>query len=372
MTTVVVSDLHLGAGPSVDVLGHDEPRRRLMAEVECADQVVLLGDIVELREAPLGVALENSAFFFDALAEAANGKRVVLVPGNHDHQLAAPWLERRRVEAGAGPLPLESVFEPGGSDPVAWVARRLSGAELALAYPGIFIRPDVYATHGHYLDCHMRVATFETLAASVSRRLTGGLGEGRLTPDDYEACLAPLYALNYALAQAARDGRPRIASRMSMRIWRRLQQSGDHGALQARLLRSLLLPGAVAGLNRAGLGPFGSDFSGTALRDAGVSAIEEVIERLGVEASHVVYGHTHRGGPLPGEDGLYTAPGGTRLVNSGSWIWEPELIGPKRQQSPYWPGACVVVPDEGAPERRALLADLGPEDLRAERAELPG
>ena len=30
-----------------------------------------------------------------------------------------------------------------------------------LAYPGVWLRPDVYATHGHYVDLHITVPSFE-------------------------------------------------------------------------------------------------------------------------------------------------------------------------------------------------------------------
>ena len=31
------------------------------------------------------------------------------------------------------------------------------GTPVQLAYPGVWLRDDVYATHGHYLDCHSEV-----------------------------------------------------------------------------------------------------------------------------------------------------------------------------------------------------------------------
>ncbi len=50
MRTLIVSDLHLGARTRRDVLRRAEFCAPLLAEVERADRVVLLGDVVELRD----------------------------------------------------------------------------------------------------------------------------------------------------------------------------------------------------------------------------------------------------------------------------------------------------------------------------------
>ena len=133
--------------------------------------------------------------FFEELGEALAGRRVTPVPGNHDHQLAVSWLQRRRGK----PLGLEQRALPEPGDPLSRLARRMGNTRLELAYPGVWLRPDVYATHGHYLDCHNGVRTFECLGRAVSERLVRRGGYS--TPDDYEAVLAPLYRLFYRIAQ---------------------------------------------------------------------------------------------------------------------------------------------------------------------------
>ncbi len=93
MRTAIVSDLHLG-GASGEDLGRDPAiRRTLLDEIPAADRLVLLGDVLELRELPLARVLESVQPFFEELGEAMAGRRVVLVPGNHDHRLAEPLLE---------------------------------------------------------------------------------------------------------------------------------------------------------------------------------------------------------------------------------------------------------------------------------------
>ena len=53
MTTAIVSDLHLGAASGRDLLRRGWALDRLLEAVRDADHLVLLGDVVELRDAPL-------------------------------------------------------------------------------------------------------------------------------------------------------------------------------------------------------------------------------------------------------------------------------------------------------------------------------
>jgi hypothetical protein len=312
--------------------------------------------------------LHRSGPVLAELGDAIAGARVVVVPGNHDHQLAAERLERRRRSGRSRPLPLEEVTKPGRSDLIAKVARQLGVGEVALAYPGIWVRPDVYATHGHYLDCHNTVPSLEVLAAAVTARLLGRLdraggtsGEG-LTPDSYEAALGPIYAFTYGLAQGVRPARSVGGGGLSLAIWERVNRDDRRLDPARMLLGRVLVPGAVAGVNAAGLGPFRADLSAGELRRAALRAMRGVVERLGIHADHVVFGHTHRSGPLAAAgdrevDG-WSLPGGARLVNSGSWVHEPAFIGDRGQASPYWPGTCVIVEDGGPPRLERLLERL--------------
>lgn len=359
MPTVVVSDLHLSTASQADLLRHPGPRSALAERVRGADHVVLLGDVVELREGPMDDALAGAEPFFCALGEAVAGARVTIVPGNHDHRLAAPLLEAR---AAGADLALDAQAPPPSTGPLGTIAGWLGGADLRLSYPGVWLRDDVYATHGHYIDCHVTVPTLERLAVAVSERRIGGLPDGARTPDDYEAALAPLYALSHRFAQASGVGalRRRLGGGVSVGLWKQLgsDSNGESGAL-VRALVDVAIPGAVAGLNRLGLGPFEPDLSGEALRRSGLRGMAEVVERLGVDARHVVFGHTHRSGPWPHDDAAeWLLPGGGRLINTGSWVHEPAFLGDPPREGPYWPGTCVTVEDEGPPRLERLLATV--------------
>jgi predicted phosphodiesterase len=304
-----------------------------MAELEGVDHLVLLGDSLELRDRPAWEALTAATPFFSDLGNLLAGRRVTIVAGNHDHQLASPWLERRRAEQTSGPLGLEHVSRPNPGDPLARLARTMPAVELVLAYPGVWLRPDIYATHGHYLDCHNRVATFECLARAVSERLTARPRRCYRTPDDYELVLAPVYRTIYRVVQSRRAQRLTGAAKAIVRSW---ESAAGYRSTRGR----------------------------HSVRCRGLDAMAQVVDGLGIEASYVIFGHLHRPGPLDGDDQRWRTRGGTRLVNSGCWIYEPAYLGATAAESLHWPGTCVLVRDGGPPELRRLLDGLTREELR--------
>jgi predicted phosphodiesterase len=374
MRTIVLSDLHLGSGGDIDLLRRPEIRRDLWAELEGADRVVLLGDAVELRDRPLPESLELARPFFDELDAVIGRRSLIVVPGNHDHHLLDGWLERRRLE-GAGELGLEQRTDDR-SGALATLVAGMRRASIELAYPGLWIRPGVYATHGHYLDRHLTVPTFERLAVAAVERVFGGAREvseepgspqdfGSAGVEDYERIQAPVYAFLFALAQAGSAGGRLAGASPSARVWQAL--GGGYGRaarLRGWLLGTVALPGAVGVANRLGLGPVRPDLSPGAITRGGLAAIGEVVRRLGIDADHLIFGHTHRRGPMKGETG-WRLPEGTRLWNTGSWVYSPGIVGASSAHSPYWPGTLAVVEDDGSPQLRHVL------DARS-RAELRG
>ncbi len=77
---------------------------------------------------------------------------------------------------------------------------------MRVAYPGLWLRPDVYAMHGHYLDCHLTVPTLERLSVGAMSRLLGRPASTFHCVDDYEAVGAPMFAWRDAVARDARTG----------------------------------------------------------------------------------------------------------------------------------------------------------------------
>ena len=133
---------------------------------------------------------------------------LVLVGGNHDHGLVAGWIDGRLQSEPPGFLGLEQVMEPEDAGPLAVrLAERAAPARVSVAYPGLWLRDDVYAIHGHYSDLHTTVPTFERLAAGAMARWVVHLPADEATADGYEAVLAPLYAWMHTLVQRSENGR---------------------------------------------------------------------------------------------------------------------------------------------------------------------
>ncbi len=324
---------------------------------------MLLGDALELRQGPLREALAAARPFLGEAGRALGpGGEIVLVPGNHDHALVSPWLERRHRDGVPPSLGLAETATWAPSDAVAVLADVAAPARLTLAYPGVWLREDVYAMHGHYLDRHITVPTLERLSAGAMGRIVGALPARNVRPDDYEAALAPIYAWSYALAQQA-DDEATGTHNVSVRAWRALAGNG-HRPLRRRALAALF-PLTVAAFNRAGLGPLRADISGGELGRAGVRALGEVVDGLGIEAAHVLFGHTHRAGPRPGDPvAEWTTPGGVRLHNTGCWVFERQFLdGVGPWESPYWPGIAIRVDASGPPVSLRVLGDRGHAEL---------
>src|SRR3954468_13821455 len=128
MRTAIISDLHLGVASDEDVLRAPAIRRVLFEEIAGADRLVLLGDVVELRNLPLGPSLERSRPFFEELGEAIGAIEVTLLPGNHDARLAEPLLDRVSIE-GDPALGLEHRYAPSPG-PLAMIDEWLGPARL--------------------------------------------------------------------------------------------------------------------------------------------------------------------------------------------------------------------------------------------------
>jgi hypothetical protein len=391
MRTLILSDLHLGSTSRADLLRRPGLRERLLRAAADVDRVVLLGDVLELRHGPPRAALAAARPFFEELGRVLAGKELVLVAGNHDHALIEPWLALRAELPDRRPLGLEQLIDAADASPtVKRLADWAGPARTRFAYPGLWLRDDVYAMHGHYLDCHLTVPTIERLSVGAMSRLLGKPPHSFTSVADYESVTAPMYAWRHAVARDAETGNA-LNGIATVQAWRALGGGGENGAgsngharrrlaaLKAQLRRRALVGGfplAVAALNRAGLGPLRAEVSLGELRGAGLRAIGEVAERLDLGDAYVVFGHTHRSGPLPDDDAAewnrpaqHRTPGsGARLVNTGCWTYDSIFLTRTPGESPYWPGTCVLVEDSGPPTLQRLLIDRSHDELRGVRS----
>ncbi|HKP20431.1 MAG TPA: metallophosphoesterase [Thermoleophilaceae bacterium] len=297
MLAAVVSDLHLGIQTGADLLRRPGVRERLFEAIAEADEVVLLGDSIELRDGSLAKSLTRALPFFEALGAALAGRRLTIVPGNHDHRLVEDALKR------SPSLELAGRFEVLPADAVAPIMRSLGSTSATLAYPGVWLREDVYATHGHYLDCHSEARTFECRARAAVERVRRLDHGGYTSPGDYEAALGPVYRM---IQWSVQPPGVRAAAHAARRVVRRWERP------------------------RAPLG---------ARAELGLPAMEQVVHSLGIGAPYVLFGHLHA-------PGRWSTQGGTELINAGSWVEDATSVSP---------GTCVLVPDEGPPRLKSLL-----------------
>ena len=366
MRTVVVSDLHLGSARHADLLRRPELREPLLALVRDADRLVILGDGVELRDRPKRDIAELVSPVFRDLGEALGPDgELVLIAGNHDHGLVAGWIDGRLETEPSGFLGLAQHLEPAEAGPLAAVLAGLAApARVRIAYPGIWLREDVYAIHGHYADLHATVPTFERLATGAMARWVVHLPETGATPDDYEAVLAPLYAWMSALTQRSERAVLSAGAGASSRAWVALAGDGRRRRPVRAAALGACYVAAVAALNAAGLGPLDRNLSGPSLRRGYLHGIGEVTTRLGIAARYVLWGHSHRAGPWPADDPAeWVAPSGARILNTGSWVYQRHFLSERPNDSPYWPGTAVVLDDGEPPRLVRLLGELGHREL---------
>lgn len=367
MRTLVISDLHLGVRGGADVLARPEALEVLCSRLDGVDRLVLLGDTLELRHGPAREALARAEPVMRAIGDAlGSAGQVVVVAGNHDHPIVAGWLDWRGRRDEPAPLALDERVAPQYA---SWIAKRLAGwlspASVEVAYPGLWLRDDVYATHGHYLDAHCTIPTLEVLAGRVMARMVGAV-PSQATADDYEAVLAPVYGWIHASAQRTAQSRRSAGGGSAIGVWHALEGTDGRRTAKRAALRGGFRA-AVAAINRAGLGPVQPVLSGPALRSAGLAGLAEVAGRLGLKPAHLIFGHTHRTGMLERDQPAeWRTPSGTRLHNAGCWVFETHFMGRlPRGESPYWPGGAIALDDDGPPRLERLLGDLPHETLEA-------
>lgn len=339
--TLVISDLHLGSRLGRDTLRRPAVLAVLLKALVDVDRLVLLGDTVELLEARGSKAMATARPVLRALGTALGPDReVVLVPGNHDHALVRPWLRGRHARRQG--IALDARVPARTERRLATIAGWLRPARVEVRYPGVWLSDRVYATHGHYLDRHL----LPDLGWPTDRLFGAVPDHARV--EDYETATG---AGSIGLAGLSAVSLPGVIGEpLDFAV-----QAGHWYATLTAPIVARLTPGALAPLSAGALG--------FQFRRTGLPALGTVAERLDVDAEHVIFGHLHRAGPLPGDDLAEWSPRRHRLHNTGTWVYEPLLLAGAHPPHPYWPGAAVIVED-GEPRTVGLLDDLDPALLR--------
>ena len=233
--------------------------------------------MLELRHGPMREALEAARPVLEAIGEALGPDgEVVLVPGNHDHRLIAPWLDWRARNGAAEPLGLEERAGPkrvvGTREHRAACCARRS---LDVAYPGVWL-----ATTSTPPTATTSTATSRSRASSASPRACSGASLRRArpsappSPDDYEVALAPMYALLDAIAARVGDGRAAAPGHaLGARVASGCRPTAARACAGPRCSPARF-PLAIAALNRVGhRAAARPTCSGVELRRAGLRAM---------------------------------------------------------------------------------------------------
>lgn len=286
----VISDMHLGDSMSTVNARMAGKLCSAIADLGQLDELILLGDIFDFWQSPIPAALEQGRKMISGLFLLDNVKRIVYIPGNHDHHACRMYYEvetARRLREG-------NLEPPGISIPLVddcplMFAIRPEGAKVPLymAYP--FRQLTVQGkstlfTHGHLLGFFERSLWMKQAMMSS---LLLSKGES-LSLEDVERFASPYYEM-LSLSAAM----PGIVN-------------GRY-----RLYRTIIRAGKALG---------GADESRQAsLRDTTVEEnaveIEALLDQLCEEKpDFFIYGHTHKAGKI------VLPLSGVTAVNSGCWL----------------------------------------------------
>jgi UDP-2,3-diacylglucosamine pyrophosphatase LpxH len=156
---IVISDTHFG---DESMLLHDEELADKFVSVLAnrgeVSELILLGDILDLWAKTPVPALKKAQRFIGSLSGLDNVKKMVFLPGNHDHELfLAAFCQEldKRIKGGDLSMP---DFQPARHYPdsmLRGLAPPGTSEEFPMTYPFVvrdFGGRKVLFTHGHHLD----------------------------------------------------------------------------------------------------------------------------------------------------------------------------------------------------------------------------
>ena len=150
---------------------------------------------------------------------------------------------------------------PDATPLLARVVALLAPARVRVHYPGVWLSPAVWATHGHYLDRHLLPeSTF-----GIARGLLGRLPRDGAAPVDYESAGGPSLTRFEALMTR---WLPRPLAAMFEDL--------------ADLVRAATMPRVPTNLLPRDIAPLTSILLGLQMRRASLPALARVVHRLGV------------------------------------------------------------------------------------------
>jgi UDP-2,3-diacylglucosamine pyrophosphatase LpxH len=298
---VVVSDTHFG--DPYDVLTSSKAVNAMTDRLEslgAIDELVLLGDVFDFWKSPFSEAVARSRDFMSALYMLENVKRIVYLPGNHDHHVFRQYYnEQVSKNLREGLLEPPELTMPLTTDCPIMGALRPKDARVPLfsVYPVHNVnvrRRQVFLTHGQMLGFFER----SLWSPGQSRIATMLVRKSEnLDLEEMERFISPFYEMMAlsALVPGVLEG--------NYRVYRFLARTGK-----------------VLGLRR--------DSRVSTYRDTTIEQNAAEIEALldhfcDEKPDYFIYGHTHMAGRLE------LPISGTTAINSGCWLSDAVARGPK-------------------------------------------
>ena len=288
---VVVSDTHFG--DSTELLIDCDLIEEFASVLEGGKRVselILLGDILDLWVKTTIPAMRKARAFIERITQVKNLKRILYIPGNHDHQM---FLDAFRLEQDIkimrGDLSAPR-FEPVreyGETLLSALSSRRSGVAFYMVYPFIVREVEgtkIVLTHGHHLDFY---------ASEFGWAKTFWLGRHIIKKRRKKATLHDIEMANipFCGAMSAAAWVPELVAE-GLKYYHVI-------SFFAKILHS----------RRVSVSPLRD----TLIRES-YDEIEGLIPLFGVPGARgFVFGHTHRPGMgwIPDKDIL--------VVNTGSW-----------------------------------------------------
>ena len=294
-----------------------------------------------------------------------------MLAGNHDHGIAAGWIDARLQSEPSGFLGLEQRFAPEEAGPLAQRLARGRTRPRGCSSPTPASGCATTSTRSTATTptCTRRSrpssawprarwrATSPSCRRTGPRRTTTRPSSARSTRGCTRSRSAPTTRSSASAAAPPRS------------TYTKLTAKDRHKRPFSTLALNTGYRAAVAALNLAGLGPLEASLSPSALRRGYLHG-----HPRGDRAPR----HRRRArdlGPLaplrpvargrPGASGPRST--GARILNTGSWVYQPHFLTPEPNRSPYWPGTAVEVDDDGPPRLVRLLGERSHEELRPRR-----
>ena len=292
---VAISDTHFG--DDSELLSDTSLVDRFMealADRGPISELILLGDILDLWMKTTVPALKHARYFIDSLSQLPNVRKIVYIPGNHDHQMFIDAFRLEldvRIMQGDLSIPKFMPARSYGDTILSGVAHPKTKVHFSMVYPYIVRKvheQDVIFTHGHHLDFY---------APSNGWARSFWLGRHIMKQMRKKSTLHDIEMADIVFCGA-------------MSVWPWVPELVDEG------LRYYHIINFVGRLFRS------ENLLESPLRDSLIKEnyleIEQLLPQLDYpHPACFIYGHTHRPGigRLPG-----TA---TTVANTGSWTRQP-------------------------------------------------